>query len=139
MSTYPVIDRFLSTITASAFGANRDLYAHDAHLDATVPGWRYTCDGPDEIGAVFSQWFDEPGCFEELRRQTLISGEVIEYTFAWQERGVPHAAHHVHVITVDPVSDRIVEDRVFCGGRWDAGLLARMQAAAQTRAAARAT
>jgi hypothetical protein len=138
MSTYPVIDRFLEAITGSAFRTVGDLYAPEAHLDATVPGWRYTGDGPEEIAAIFSQWFDEPGCFEELRRQTLTSGEVIEYTFAWDERGVPHAAHHVHVITVDPVSDRIVEDRAFCGGRWDAGLLARMTTAAQVRAAARA-
>ena len=37
-----------------------------------------------------------------------------------------HAAHHVHVLTVDSARDRIATDRVWCGGRWDAALLAQM-------------
>ena len=45
----------------------------------------------------------------------------------WSEDGVPHAAHHLHVLTVR--DDRIVSDMVFCGGRWPASLLADMEAA----------
>jgi hypothetical protein len=41
---------------------------------------------------------------------------------------VPHAAHHVHIITV--AGGRIVADTVMCGGRWPASLLAEMEAAA---------
>ena len=41
--------------------------------------------------------------------------------------GVRHAAHQVHLLTVD--GDRITRDTVFCGGRWPAALLAEMEAA----------
>jgi hypothetical protein len=38
---------------------------------------------------------------------------------------VPHGAHHVHVLTTD-AEGRIATDTVFCGGRWNATLLAQM-------------
>ena len=64
-----------------------------------------------------------------LRRYPVEGGsaEVIEYTLSWTENGVPHAGHHLHVLTVR--DDRIVSDMVFCGGRWPAALLAEMEAA----------
>ncbi len=43
------------------------------------------------------------------------------------ENGVPHAAHHMHLLRV--ADGRIVSDTVMCGGRWPAGLLAEMEAA----------
>jgi len=52
---------------------------------------------------------------------------VLEYTLSWTENGVPHAAHHMHLLTVQ--DDHIVADTVFCGGRWPASLLAEMEAA----------
>jgi hypothetical protein len=52
---------------------------------------------------------------------------VVECTLSWTENGVPHAAHHLHVLAVR--DDRIVSDMVFCGGRWPAALLAEMEAA----------
>ena len=48
---------------------------------------------------------------------------------AWEEDGVPHAARHVHVLTIDPATDRITADHMWCGGRWAAPLLAQMEAA----------
>jgi hypothetical protein len=51
----------------------------------------------------------------------------VEYTLSWTENGVPHAGHHVHLLTVR--NDQIVADTVFCGGRWPAALLAEMEAA----------
>ena len=48
--------------------------------------------------------------------------------FVAEERGVPYAAHHCHIFVIDDAG-LIVEDRVFCGGRWDAALLAEMEAA----------
>jgi hypothetical protein len=51
----------------------------------------------------------------------------VEYTLSWSENGVPHAGHHLHVLTVR--DDQIVADTVFCGGRWPAALLAEMEAA----------
>jgi hypothetical protein len=41
---------------------------------------------------------------------------------------VPHAAHHCHVLVVDD-DGLIARDTVFCGGRWDAARLAKMQEA----------
>ena len=43
---------------------------------------------------------------------------MVEYTLSWSENGVPHAAHHMHLLTVR--DDRIVADTVMCGGRWPA-------------------
>jgi hypothetical protein len=126
MTSYPVVDRFLSTITSAGFGVDPGVYATTAHLDATVPGWRFTCDGADAIHKNYSRWFADPGTFAELHRTPIDSGEVVEYTLCWVEGGVPHAAHHLHVLKVDAAADRIVEDRVFCGGRWDQALLDRM-------------
>ena len=69
------------------------------------------------------------GSLDELRRYPVEGGsaEIVEYTLSWTENGVPHAGHHLHVLTVR--DDRIVSDMVFCGGRWPAALLAEMEAA----------
>ena len=86
-------------------------------------------DEADAIRAEYARWFAEPACFDELRRYPVEGGqaEVVEYMLSWTENGVPHAAHHLHVLTVR--DDRIVADMVFCGGRWPAALLAEMEAA----------
>ncbi|HEX4099534.1 MAG TPA: hypothetical protein VHY21_03195 [Pseudonocardiaceae bacterium] len=103
-----VVDLLRTAIrTGSPVG---ELYRGDAHLDATVPNW----------------WFAHPGRFSELHRTPTADGEVVEYTLRWTEDGTPHAAHHVHVLTVDRARDRIATDRVWCGGRWDAALLDQM-------------
>ena len=54
-------------------------------------------------------------------------GEVVEYVLTWTEQGAPHAAHHVHILTIR--HGLIVADTVLCGGRWPAELLAEMEAA----------
>jgi hypothetical protein len=106
-----------------------DAWSADATLDATVPNWRLHADGADAIRAEYARWFADPARFDELRRYPVEGGsaEVIEYTLSWTENGVPHAGHHLHVLTVR--DDRIVSDVVFCGGRWPAALLAEMEAA----------
>ena len=62
------------------------------------------------------------------REMKEMFGEVVTYLLAWNERGVPFAAHHCHVLRLDP-HGRIASDRFFCGGRWDAARLAEMAAA----------
>lgn len=57
----------------------------------------------------------------------MASTPVIEYTLSWSENGVPHAAHHLHLLTVR--DGLIVADTVFRGGRRAASLLAGMEAA----------
>ncbi len=56
----------------------------------------------------------------------MADGEMITYLLTWEERSVPHASHHSHRIVVDRATGRIAADRVFCGGRWNAELLASM-------------
>jgi hypothetical protein len=124
----PVIEKFLHAIeTADIPGC--DAWSADATLDATVPNWRLHAVGADAIRAEYARWFADPARFDELRRYPVEGGsaEVIEYTLSWTENGVPHAGHHLHVLTVR--DDRIVSDVVFCGGRWPAALLAEMEAA----------
>jgi hypothetical protein len=118
------VDRFLEAI-ASGGGVPAELFATDAVLDATVPGWRFAVHGAGRVAGQFSGWFDHPGAFEELERLPVDGGEVVTYLLAGSERGIPHAAHHCHVLRFD-VDGRLSGDRFFCGGRWDAALLARM-------------
>lgn len=121
------VDRFLEAASAGG-GVPADLFAPDAVLDATVPGWRFSARGAEAVARQYSGWFREPAALEELERFPLDGGEVVTYLLAWVERGVPHAAHHCHVLRL-AAGGRIAADRFFCGGRWDAGLLARMAAA----------
>jgi hypothetical protein len=128
MADKPVIEKFLQAIeTASIPGC--DVWSADATLDATVPNWRLHAVGADAIRAEYARWFADPGHFDELRRYSVEGGEgeVVEYTLSWLENGVPHAAHHMHLLAVR--DDRIVADTVMCGGRWPAALLAEMEAA----------
>jgi hypothetical protein len=128
MGSTSVIDRFLRAVEGAAIPACH-VWSADAVLDATVPNWRLQATGPDAIRAEYSRWFADPGHFHDLRRYPVQggTGEVVEYTLSWQENGVPHAAHHMHLLTVR--DDLIVADTVFCGGRWPAALLAEMEAA----------
>ena len=127
MTTSSVIDTFLHAVETATIPAC-EVWSADATLDATVPNWRLHASGPDAIRAEYARWFADPGHFDELRRCSLDGGlgEVIEYTLSWQENGVPHAAHHMHLLTVQ--GGLIVADTVFCGGRWPAALLAEMEA-----------
>jgi ketosteroid isomerase-like protein len=128
MAGSPVIDKFLGAIEGATI-PGCDVWSADATLDATVPNWRLHAAGADAIRAEYAKWFADPARFDELRRHTVDdgTGEVVEYTLSWSENGVPHAAHHVHLLTVR--DDRIVADTVFCGGRWPAALLAEMESA----------
>ena len=128
MTSSPVIDKFLHAIETATIPAC-EVWSADAALDATVPNWRRQTRGPDAIRAEYARWFADPGQLGELRRCPVAGGpsEVLEYTLSWTENGVPHAGHHLHLLTVR--DDRIVADMVFCGGRWPAALLAEMEAA----------
>jgi hypothetical protein len=124
----PVIDKFLQAIESATIPAC-DVWSADATLDATVPNWRLHAAGPDAIRAEYARWFADPARFDELHHYPVSGGasDVIEYTLSWSENGVPHAAHHLHLLTVR--DGLIAADTVFCGGRWPASLLAEMEAA----------
>src|SRR6266851_2561238 len=128
VASSPVIDKFLQAIESATI-PGCDVWSADATLDATVPNWRFRACGADAIRAEYVRWFADPGHFDELRRYSVDGGEaeVVEYTLSWSENGVPHAAHHMHLLTVR--DDRIVADTVLCGGRWPASLRAEMEAA----------
>ena len=120
------VDRFLDSVRGATIGAC-DAWAADATLDATVPNWRFHERGVEAIRSTYRHWFADPGRFDELERFPVAGGEVVRYLLAWDEDGVPHTAHHVHVLSV--ADDRIVADVVMCGGRWPAALMADMEAA----------
>lgn len=82
-TTGNVIDRLLTAIRTG--GPVTELYRDDAHLDATVPNWRYTVDGASAIVTEYGRWFAHPGRFSELRRIPTVDGEVVEYTVRWTE------------------------------------------------------
>lgn len=126
-TTAGIVDRFLDAVCAGD-GVPAELFAADAVLDATVPGWRFSARGADAVAGQYSEWFAASGAFEELDRLAVDGGEVVCYLLTWLERGIPHAAHHCHVLGF-AADGRIGRDRFFCGGRWDAGLLAEMAAA----------
>lgn len=124
--TRDAVDRFLTAVeTGTIDGCHA--WDEDGVLDATVPNWRFHRRGATAMRAEYARWFSHPGRFEVLRRFPTASGEVVEYVLTWSEDGVPHAAHHMHVL--DLRDDRIVLDTVLCGGRWPADLLAEMEAA----------
>jgi hypothetical protein len=124
ITTPSTLDRLLEAVRSGA-GVPADLFAPDAELDATVPGWRFHQRGAEPVAAQYSQWFADPATFEELDRHAFPGGAVITYLLAWEEGGVPHAARHCHVLRLDEAG-RITTDQFFCGGRWDAALLAEM-------------
>lgn len=124
--TTATVDAFLDAVR-SGNGIPQELYSTDACLDATVPNWRFSKRGAQEIAAEYGRWFADAGAFEELVRVPVAGGEVVTYLLTWEEHGVPHAAHHCHSLTLDD-DGRIASDVVFCGGRWPASLLAEMVA-----------
>jgi len=137
MAISPAVEQFLHAIESATIPAC-DVWSADATLDATVPNWRLHAAGPDAIRAEYARWFADPGHFDELRHYPVGdpdsaaaagggASDVVEYTLSWSENGVPHAAHHLHLLTVR--GGRIAADMVFCGGRWPASLLAEMEAA----------
>jgi len=117
------VDQFLAAIQAGTI-AGCGAWSADAVLDATVPNWRFQLTGPDAIRSEYAKWFADPGTFEDLRRLPTQDGEALDYTLTWTEAGVPHAAHHAHILTVE--DGLIAADTVLCGGRWPASLLAEM-------------
>lgn len=125
------VDRLLDAIEAGTPPAP-GIFAADVTLDATVPNWRFTVRGEEAVRDQLGGWYRDPGHFEELRRTPLPDGELVEFTLAWEEGGVPHAGHQAHVLRLE--SGRISADTVFCGGRWPASLLAEMAEAERARA-----
>ena len=125
-TTVHPVDRLLAEIGAGR-GISTDTWTDRARLDATVPHWRFECDGAEAVAAELSGWYDAPTTIEAAVRHPIPGGEAVELDLTWVEAGVPHASHQVHLITVD--GGRISRDTVFCGGRWPAALLAEMEAA----------
>jgi hypothetical protein len=126
MTSHHPVDRFLAELGAG-LGITTEAWTDDARLDATVPHWRFECDGAEAVAAELSRWYDAPTVIESVVRRPIPGGEAVELDLTWVEDGIPHAAHQVHLLTVD--GDRMSRDTVFCGGRWPAALLAEMEAA----------
>ena len=120
------VQRFIDSIAAGT-GIPADLFASDAILDATVPNWRFETTGGEAIGLELAQWYKDPATIDNVVRRPIPGGVAIELEFSWEDGGVPHAAHQLHLLALDGAE--ITGDTVFCGGRWGAALLAEMEAA----------
>ena len=112
---------------ASGTGVPAGLYREDARLDATVPNWRLEAAGPEAISRELSGWYHDPATLERVQRRPFPGGVAVEVDFSWEDGGVPHASHQLHVLGIE--GDRVATHTVWCGGRWSAELLAQMEAA----------
>ena len=121
------VTKLLASIEAGT-GAPADVLADDVTVDATVPMWRLTLRGADAVRAKFAVWFADPGHFEQIVRTPVPGGEYVRFLLSWVEHGVPHVASQAHFFEFDDAG-RIRADQMFCGGRWDAGLLAQIEEA----------
>jgi SnoaL-like protein len=121
------IERCFRTL---AFEPMRDLYHPHAVLDATVPQWRFQFQGPERIVAwchdAYSQ-FDNPRC-TWLRMTTAEGLVLVEWELRDGEGDGERLVREVDVIRTE--GDRIVEQRHYCPGVWDAATIARQRAEA---------
>jgi hypothetical protein len=120
------IAQFLDDLAAGGAIDSR-IVTPDVVLDATVPNWRFEVVGEAAVRDQLVRWFSTTGQYEWIRRQPTPTGELVEFFFCWEEHGMPHAAHQLHLLDIE--HGRIVRDTMFCGGRWPAPLLAEMEAA----------
>jgi hypothetical protein len=124
--TTTVVDRFLEGIRTGRLPT--DLYAPDAVLDATVPGWRFRAEGSTAILAEYQGWYFAPSELVSVERHPIEGGEVLRYLQQGERKGVTFLVHHMHLLKV--AGDRIAADTVFCGGQWGPEAVAQMGAAA---------
>lgn len=125
------VRRFLGAVAAGRGGELSSLYADGASADCTVPNWRFAVRGAMDIGRQYARWYADPAVFAEIEVRSTTTGVVLRFLITWEEHGVPHAAHHCHVLDLGPGG--ILRDAAFCGGRWSAALLAQMEEAARGR------
>jgi hypothetical protein len=107
-----------------------DATTDDVELDATVPNWRMTAHGRDQVTAQLAEFYRHPGQFEQLAHWSIPGGQILEVTLNWTEDGVAHTAHQSHRLDLDDAG-RISRDTIFCGGRWSADLRAEMEEAGE--------
>lgn len=122
----PAADRFLAAVEAGRLTS--DLYAPDATLDATVPGWRFQVHGVDAILSEYGRWFSDPCRLHTIDRHRLPDGELLRYVQDYDLESGSFTTHHLHLLTI--VDDKITRDVVFCGGRWGPEALEKMGSAA---------
>jgi hypothetical protein len=121
------IDRFVRAVEHAEIPGS-GAFAPDAVLDATVPNWRYTVSGSENIETELARWYADPGRFEDLSVTEIAGGALVRFVLTWEEAGEPHMCHQAHVLTL---RDGLIErDVAWCGGRWGAALQAEMADAA---------
>jgi hypothetical protein len=123
MGTTDVIGSLLAGIEGAAIPES--IFCSDVVLDATVPNWRFQLTGVHLVREELGSWFADVGRFEEVRRTDINGGELVEFVRSWDEEGVRHQCHQVHVVRLR--DSQIASDIAFCGGRWPESLLIRME------------
>jgi hypothetical protein len=127
MTMTDAIDRFIHSIKDGSVPESH-AFAVDATLDATVPNWRYSVRGGENVAAEFARWFADPGRFEEFAITPLEGGALLQFVLTWEEDGEPHMCHQAHRLEIR--DGLIAKDTAWCGGRWGAALQAEMADAA---------
>ena len=125
METTEIIDAFLAGVASADLPEST--FSTDVVLDATVPNWRFRLTGVAAVRSELSTWFADIGQFEELRRDRIDGGELVEFVLSWNEAGVRHRCHQIHVLRLR--ENRFASDTAFCGGRWPEPLFVRMDEA----------
>lgn len=120
------VQSLLDAMTAGT-GVSAGIYRDDAVLDATVPNWRMEVAGADAISRQLSGWYRDPSKLERVRQLPFPGGVAVEVDLSWEDGAVPHATHQLHLLTIE--DRRVAAHSIWCGGRWDAALLAEMETA----------
>ena len=130
--TNQIVSEFLAAVKNADIHA--DLFTSDVVLDATVPNWRFQAHGADAVVEELAEWYADEGTFESVQRYALEGGELVEFTLAWQEDGVGHLCHQLHLLEIR--DGAIARDVAFCGGRWPQPLQEEMAASQRANDAA---
>ena len=85
-STHHPVDTFLAEISEGA-GITSAVWTEDATLDATVPHWRFECEGAEAVAAELSGWYGAPTTLEAAVRRPIPGGEAVELDLAGSRAG----------------------------------------------------
>lgn len=134
MTTPTPTDTLTATFVRAVSSGHLDelagLYTDDALFDAHVPNWRFQAAGRDAVLDVLRGWFRAPGRFAEFESEPTAAGDLL-VRFEFRERdGTPEEIRTRELQLWRVEEGRISEQIVYCAGRWDGELVARMSAEA---------
>lgn len=122
-----VIDTLARCLESGDFAQLAPAYSPNALLDAHVPNWRFQLEGPERITGQFQSWWPTPGRLTAWGATATDDGFVVQFERWWQEGPDELSCRQLHLLRLEAGS--VVEQVVYCAGRWGADLRAKMAAA----------